>query len=45
MTRDRYGDYRVISQHTLGGNALRVTVEHVPTGRIEFRVLPLTLNR
>lgn len=39
--RDRYGDYRVISCHAHGGDALRVTVEHVITGEREYRVIPL----
>jgi hypothetical protein len=37
----QYGNYKVLSQHSHGGNALRVKVMHVPTGRIEYRVITL----
>lgn len=36
-----YGDYKVLAQHSHGSHGLRVWVEHLPTGRREFRVLSL----
>lgn len=39
--RDQFGDYRVISMHTLGNDAMRVKVENLTTGAIEYRVIPL----
>jgi hypothetical protein len=38
----RYGDYRVLAQHSHEAGGLRVWVEHVPTGRREFRLINLT---
>lgn len=37
---DRYGDYRVIRQHSQG-SVLRVWAEHVKTGERRFITLPI----